>query len=111
MSRPREEFQVIPKAVLFSAVLIAGAVVTLIFFVSDEMPGARLAIGGIAATILSLYILLVGYVYADAKRRGMRHVLWTHRDIRPLGDGTARLLSSSRARSYPMRRLRHTGPT
>ena len=27
--------------------------------------------------VLPLYILLVGYVYGDAKRRGMRHVMWT----------------------------------
>lgn len=26
---------------------------------------------------LFLFVLLVGYVYADAKRRAMRHVLWT----------------------------------
>ncbi len=29
------------------------------------------------ATVLGAYIVLIGYVYADAKRRGMRHVLWT----------------------------------
>ena len=26
---------------------------------------------------LLLYVLLAGYVYGDAKRRGMRHVMWT----------------------------------
>ena len=31
----------------------------------------------VAPLFLLFYALLVGYVYGDAKRRGMRHVLWT----------------------------------
>jgi hypothetical protein len=31
-------------------------------------------IGAVATTI---YVLVVGYVYGDARRRGMHHVLWT----------------------------------
>ena len=77
MSRLREEFQVTPRAVLLVAVLVAGAVTTLIFTLVEETPFVRIAIGGVAASVLCLYILLVGYVYADSKRRGMRHVLWT----------------------------------
>lgn len=29
------------------------------------------------SSFLSVYVLLVGYVYVDAKRRGMRYVMWT----------------------------------
>ena len=28
-------------------------------------------------SILIVYVLLVGFVYGDSKRRGMRHVMWT----------------------------------
>ena len=31
----------------------------------------------IGAAFLVVYVLLVGYVFGDARRRGMRHVLWT----------------------------------
>jgi RNA polymerase subunit RPABC4/transcription elongation factor Spt4 len=27
--------------------------------------------------VLVTYVLLIGYVYSDSKRRGMRHVMWT----------------------------------
>ncbi|MGA7226575.1 MAG: PLDc N-terminal domain-containing protein, partial [Candidatus Acidiferrales bacterium] len=27
--------------------------------------------------IVVVWILMIGYVYGDAKRRGMRHVMWT----------------------------------
>lgn len=32
---------------------------------------------GVIAILLSGYTLLVGYVHGDAKRRGMRYVMWT----------------------------------
>ena len=31
----------------------------------------------VVAVLLAGYTVLVGYVYGDARRRGMRHVLWT----------------------------------
>ena len=31
----------------------------------------------IGAVFLAIYVLLIGYVFADALRRGMNHVLWT----------------------------------
>ena len=31
----------------------------------------------LAASVLFVWALLVGYIYADAKRRGMRYVMWT----------------------------------
>lgn len=37
----------------------------------------RALLSTFAASILTVWALLVGFVYADAKRRGMRHVMWT----------------------------------
>ena len=37
----------------------------------------RLALSCGAGLVVLADILLIGYVYADAKRRGMRHVMWT----------------------------------
>lgn len=77
MSRLREELQVIPRAAMLTAVLVAGTIAALIITLADEAPSVRLAIACVVVLIVSLYVLLVGYVYADAKRRGMRHVIWT----------------------------------
>jgi Double zinc ribbon len=39
--------------------------------------GAKIFLSVIAPLVLAAWILLVGYVYGDAKRRGMRYVVWT----------------------------------
>jgi hypothetical protein len=31
----------------------------------------------LAGAFLAIYVLLIGFVYVDAKRRGMRYVMWT----------------------------------
>jgi RNA polymerase subunit RPABC4/transcription elongation factor Spt4 len=31
----------------------------------------------LASTVCFVYALLIGFIYVDAKRRGMRHVMWT----------------------------------
>jgi RNA polymerase subunit RPABC4/transcription elongation factor Spt4 len=43
-----------------------------------KMPiGVRALLSTLAGAILMVWVLLVGFVYADSKRRGMRHVMWT----------------------------------
>jgi len=37
----------------------------------------QILLGSIVAALISAYIMLAGYVNRDARRRGMRHVLWT----------------------------------
>jgi hypothetical protein len=37
----------------------------------------KICIPLLASTFLFVYVLLVGYVHVDAKRRGMRYVMWT----------------------------------
>lgn len=77
MSRLREEFQVIPKAIRVIAILAPGTFATLIFLFAPEPFHVRVLMGAVLASLFCLYLLLVGYVYADSKRRGMRPVLWT----------------------------------
>ena len=44
----------------------------------SPMPiGVKIFLGCFAPLVVAAAILLDGYVYADAKRRGMRYVMWT----------------------------------
>jgi len=83
MSRFSKEMSIIPTparviaAVVF--LLSAGGLFTLFYFQpNQDMPAAiKWIMPFLAATILATYVLLIGYVNADAKRRGMRYVMWT----------------------------------
>jgi hypothetical protein len=86
----RQESAAVPGAVRKFAkfLLIAGSVIfacfwlvaAILFFGQhrrvDELFVGALAIP-IASTALAGYIMLVGYVYGDARRRGMPAALWT----------------------------------
>jgi RNA polymerase subunit RPABC4/transcription elongation factor Spt4 len=37
----------------------------------------RIMVGMLISALLTGYVLLASYVFRDAKRRGMRHVMWT----------------------------------
>jgi RNA polymerase subunit RPABC4/transcription elongation factor Spt4 len=39
--------------------------------------GSQIALGIFAAAIPAIYILLLGYIYGDARRRRMRYIIWT----------------------------------
>jgi RNA polymerase subunit RPABC4/transcription elongation factor Spt4 len=86
MSRFSEELKIIPKAARIVAVLIYVACVvffTLLFMFSHDQglqstpQAAKVALVLAPGLVLAIYILLVGYVNGDAKRRGMRYVMWT----------------------------------
>jgi len=85
MSRFRDELKIIPVPAWIIAV--ASFALTAILFFSVVIPqdrqlrrwpfpGALAFSLGCAAFILA-YVLLIGYINGDAKRRGMRRVLWT----------------------------------
>jgi hypothetical protein len=85
MSRFREELRVIPRTAWVIGIVLYLVVSTLVCFggihTDPEMSHWPLA-GRIAFTygcflVLLAWVLLIGYVYADAKRRSMRYVLWT----------------------------------
>ncbi|HUL14494.1 MAG TPA: zinc ribbon domain-containing protein [Terriglobales bacterium] len=94
--RFRDELKVIPRWVVwfFAGLFVIAQVVALLINLSgvgndgriwpDELAShpvlASLALAGIitgAALVLSSFFFLLGYVYRDAKRRGMNPPLWT----------------------------------
>ena len=79
-AEPRSQ-SVIPTPAYITAAIIAG-VMFLIFSalaVREEgmPPPAKVFMPVMGAAFLGGYVLLVGYVYGDARRRNMRYVLWT----------------------------------
>jgi len=84
MSRLSEEMKIIPRVARVLAVLSVLAVpcFVVVFVLLNRSHGNTrwipfAALIGLAATVaFSIYILLVGYIAGDARRRGMRPVLW-----------------------------------
>jgi hypothetical protein len=87
MSRFRQEWDLIPGAAFIIAGVIYLAYLTLMGFVWLAGPMAQgepihpilwgwFFVTAAAGLLMALYVLLVGYVWADAKRRGMNAVLW-----------------------------------
>jgi cytochrome bd-type quinol oxidase subunit 2 len=84
MNRLREELRVMPKAgwVIAAAIYLGFGV--LLSILLDRSPDSRqwpfwlkrLAIA-LAPLPLAIYALLIAYIYKDAQRRAMRHVMWT----------------------------------
>ena len=84
MSRFREELTIIPEGAWALAVLLyLGMFAWLLRFSTPpsgtfSLPSAgQVAFAACIPLVIAIYALLAGYVYGDAKRRGMRHVLWT----------------------------------
>ncbi len=86
MSRFKQELKVIPRAVriLVAFVLFGLSSAFTLFLMFSHDPeliqtprfGKLLMILGVGI-VPAMWVLLIGYVYADAKRRGMRYVMWT----------------------------------
>jgi len=85
MSRFREELKLIPPvARVIGVALWIGIALLLLLLPFTQDPelrqwplAAKLAVAALPGIPLFLLALLVGYVYADARRRGMRYVMWT----------------------------------
>jgi hypothetical protein len=80
MSRLREEMKMIPRLAWVIAVCPSVIAALLLVRISETMgrpglPGIAFAIA--MAVFFTIYVLLVGYISVDARRRGMRPVLWT----------------------------------
>lgn len=81
----QNEMRVIPPLAKVLAVLayigIAIGLITIAIPQSthtSNLPGAGMvALGLLGAAIPAIYILLMGYIYGDARRRRMRHIVWT----------------------------------
>ena len=84
MSYFTEEIRIIPSTARFLSALAYVVLLAVLWFTALSDPSiARWPLAGkIAFAVcvplpLIFYVLGIGYIYADAKRRGMRHVLWT----------------------------------
>jgi len=85
MNRFSDELRIIPKVAWAIAVLVwACMFVVLMFVAMPNDPKLRLwpLAGQVAFAIwpgilVGAVVLLVGYINADARRRGMRYVMWT----------------------------------
>jgi zinc-ribbon domain/Phospholipase_D-nuclease N-terminal len=83
---------VVPKgakigaSIVMGLLILIGAVVGYCVSWTHHVPGGFMpavgvaigvGVGLLAGTFFAVWMLCLGYVYADAKRRGMRPVLWT----------------------------------
>ena len=89
MSRFDQEFALVPQGARWTAVLVCllatmllGAIFLVPGFAERSStafavmaPMFLLSLVGVA--FLGAYVLVIGYVYGDARRRGMNHILWT----------------------------------
>jgi hypothetical protein len=77
--RIRSAFQLIPAAAraLAAAAFVAIAALFFFFFDGHATIGLGTAIGAGIGAVVGGFILLAGYIYADASRRGMPPILWT----------------------------------
>jgi hypothetical protein len=85
MNRLREEMKVIPRpafalAVALGVVFLVALFAFQIVEFADSGLGFRflfpVVIAAFALVCFCVFILLIGYIYGDARRRGMRPVLW-----------------------------------
>lgn len=89
MSRFDREWALVPTAARWTAVLLSlafGALMAAIFLLPafvERDPKALVVLAPfflltlVGAVPIAIYVLLLGYVWGDARRRGMNHVLWT----------------------------------
>lgn len=85
MNRFSDEVRVIPFVAWIIAVLAAVGMFVLLFFVAipgdhklSHWPEAgQIAFAIWPGLLVAVWVLLIGYVNADARRRGMRYVMWT----------------------------------
>ena len=89
MTRFEQEWAVVPVLARWIAVLVLlafGGLMASIFIlpilVEHEYQALLFVVpvflmSLIGAVALAVFVLLVGYIYADARRRGMNYVLWT----------------------------------
>jgi RNA polymerase subunit RPABC4/transcription elongation factor Spt4 len=85
MNRLRQEMELIPRA----AWMVANCAGLGIFLLLMLLPfrqdptlynwplAGKLAVSLASGIVLFIWALLIGYIYADARRRGMRYVMWT----------------------------------
>jgi hypothetical protein len=80
MNRLRTELAVISRTGWIIAAVVWVSLTVLMVLVgrpNDPPPAIRAVMTILVPIPLAIFTLLVAYVNADARRRGMRHVMWT----------------------------------
>ena len=122
MTRFEQEFALVPEGARWTAALVCLAVTALmagIFLVPGfaERDGTGVLVLApvflaslVGVAFLGAYVLLVGYVFGDARRRGMNYVLWTLLvDLHPERDRDHPVLHPARPGPGPLPHLRRAG--
>jgi hypothetical protein len=76
----RKFLDVVPKFVKTAAVVIAGGGVLIglaVTLIDGKAVIAGLGLGLLVGAVIAIWIICLGYVNADARRRGMPPILWT----------------------------------
>ena len=84
MSRFQDEMQIVPRPAFAIVVTVWLGFFLLMMLVPFRLDpegrnwplAAKLAMAVLPGIPIFILVLLIGYVYADAKRRGMRYVMW-----------------------------------
>jgi hypothetical protein len=78
MSWLRREFGVAPRTGVTIALFMGLVAAAAFSFAALGFPlPLRVCFAAVMGFFVFVYALLVAYVYGDARRRGMRHVVWT----------------------------------
>ena len=74
-----DELRIVPRIVWLAALLVAGGMSALFLRVPRIAPLGKIETAFLAwgALIFFGWVVLIGYIYADARRRGMRYIMWT----------------------------------
>jgi RNA polymerase subunit RPABC4/transcription elongation factor Spt4 len=85
VSRFREELDLVPRTAWAIAVCAWLGIFLMMMLLPFRLDpegrtwplAAKLVLSALPSTVLFALVLLIGYVHMDAKRRGMRYILWT----------------------------------
>ena len=78
MNRLRDEVKVVPGLVWVFDVCLCLALVVFVWRMNPYAPlWMQLMLTTVMPLMMFFWVAIVGYVYGDARRRGMRHWMWT----------------------------------
>jgi RNA polymerase subunit RPABC4/transcription elongation factor Spt4 len=68
----------LPAAIVAAVLAVASfAGMSFVFMRAGNVPAIALLVQIAVPLLVAGYVLVVGYIYGDARRRGMRYVMWT----------------------------------
>ena len=84
MKRLGQELRIVPPVAWLIAALVYGCLAAVLAYVTsladsdfESWGWGRPLFVVLVPALLGVFVVVIGYVNADARRRGMRHVMWT----------------------------------